>query len=110
MQMIDKFGLEECGKLKWSRLGTRAEKLKHCYNIMSDDGLFKQRMDDTNFDVFRNIFTLLFVTKEAQTWLLSLQLDYEMENSRDDDISSLLRKYFQNKLAWGSTYSVKDFF
>jgi len=55
--LIDRIGLEECGRYKWKSLSFEKH-VKLVHQIVADRSVYEKRLPACNFDKFLNIFLL----------------------------------------------------
>jgi hypothetical protein len=98
-QLIDKFGLDEVGKHKWKSLKTKDEKYEKAYEELQDPGLFKERLQATNFDKATNLLSFTICGCDVQTQLIGAQLDFAMSTSAKHSVMDVLNDIHKKKVA-----------
>jgi signal recognition particle receptor subunit beta len=100
--LIDKFGLDEVGKHKWKSLKTKDEKYEKAYEELQDPGLFKERLQATNFDKVTELLSFTICGCDVQTQLIGAQLDFAMSTSAKHSVMDVLRVIHKKKVAIGA--------
>jgi hypothetical protein len=100
--LIDKFGLDEVGKHKWKSLKTEDEKYEKAYEELKDPGLFRERLQATNFDKTIDLLSFTICGCDVQTQLIGAQLDFTMSTSAKRNVMDVLRDIHKKKVAIGA--------